>query len=87
MIATSAGHSQRDEAIQHRLHRRQALQADLEQIWAQERAELADLAHRYAGQPWKRMLRRAQVSIRHWVLERKIHDELTRLCGFLRLGG
>jgi hypothetical protein len=86
MIAASIRQSQRDEAIQCRLDRREALQAELEQIWARERAELEDLAQRYAGQPWKGMMRRAQVILRHWSQERKIHDELTRLCGFVRLG-
>jgi hypothetical protein len=27
------------------------------------------------------------VIIRHWSQERQIHDELTRLCGLVRLGG
>jgi hypothetical protein len=31
--------------------------------------------------------RRAEVIIRHWSQERQIHDELTRLCGLVRLGG
>ena len=83
-MVVSIAHSHTTEAPQHRLQRRQALHADLEQIWAHERAELEDLALRYAGRPWKGMLRRMQVIIRHWSQERQIHEELTRLCG---LGG
>jgi len=84
MMAAGVTHSHTAEAAQYRLQRRQALLADLEQIWARERAELEDLAQRFAGQPWQGMLRRMQVIIRHWSQERQIHDELTRLCG---LGG
>jgi len=83
-MAASVAHSHRAEAPQHRLRRREALHAELEQVWARERAELEDLAQRYAGQPWKGILRRMQVIIRHWSQERQIHEELTRLCG---LGG
>jgi hypothetical protein len=86
MIAASLAQS-RDAAVRHRLDRGRALRADLEQIWAQERAELDDLAQRYARQPWKAAFRRAEVIIRHWSQERQIHDELTRLCGLVRLGG
>jgi len=87
MIAASAAHLRTDEAVRCRLDRGQALHADLEQIWARERAELDELAQRYAQRPVRLMFRRAQVMVRHWSEERKIHDELTRLCGSIRLGG
>ena len=87
MIAASLAPSRTDEAVRHRLDRSRALRADLEQIWARERAELDDLAQRYARQPWKGTFHRLQVIIRHWSQERQIHDELTRLCGLVRLGG
>jgi hypothetical protein len=87
MVAASAAHIRTDEAVQYRLDRSQALHTDLEQIWARERAELDDLAQRYARRPVQLMFRRAQVILRHWSEERKIHDELTRLCGTIRLGG
>jgi hypothetical protein len=87
MIAASAAHLRTDEAVRYRLDRGQALHADLEKIWARERAELDDLAQRYARRPLQRMFHRAQVMVRHWSEERKIHDELARLCGSIRLGG
>jgi hypothetical protein len=87
MIAASLAQPRADAALRHRLDRSRALRADLEQIWAHERAELDDLAQRYARHPWKGTFRRAEVIIRHWSQERQIHDELTRLCGLVRLGG
>jgi hypothetical protein len=87
MIAASAAHLRTDAAVQYRLDRSQALHADLEQIWARERAELVELGQRYARRPVQLMFRRARVILRHWSEERKIYDELTRLCGTLRLAG
>jgi hypothetical protein len=76
-----------DQAIRYRLDRSRALVADLEQIWARERAELHDLARSYASHPCKLAFRRALVMLKHWSQERQIHDELLRPCGFVRLGG
>jgi hypothetical protein len=87
MIAASAADLRTDDAVQHRLDRSRALHADLQQLWARERAELDHLAQRYARRPVQLMFCRAQVLFRHWSEENKIYDELTRLCGSLRLGG
>lgn len=76
-----------DPAIRCRLDRSRALVADLEQIWTRERAELDDLARRYANHPCKLAFRRALVLLKHWSQERQIHDELLRPCGVVRLGG
>jgi hypothetical protein len=76
-----------DQAIRYRLDRSRALVADLEQIWAQEKAELHDLARSCASHPYKLTFRRALVMLKHWSQERQIHDELLRPCGFVRLGG
>jgi len=76
-----------DQAIRYRLDRSRALLADLEQIWAQEKTELHDLARSCASHPCKLTFRRALVMLKHWSQERQIHDELLRPCGFVRLGG
>jgi heterodisulfide reductase subunit B len=76
-----------DQAIRCRLDRSRALMADLEQIWARERAELEELACSCASHPGKLAFRRALVMLKHWSRERQIHDELLRACGFVRPGG
>jgi hypothetical protein len=86
MVAVTASNPL-DHAIRHRLDRSRALVADLEQIWTREKAELHELARSYASHPYKLAFRRALVMRKHWSQERQIHDELVRLCGFVRLGG
>lgn len=76
-----------DAAFCRRLDRSRVLIADLEQIWARERAELEELAHSCARHPCKLAFGRALVMLKHWSQERQIYDELLRACGFVRLGG
>jgi hypothetical protein len=86
MLAANAG-DPLDAAVRCRLDRSRALMADLEQIWARERAELEELAHSCARHPGKLAFGRALVMLKHWSQERQIHDEFLRACGFVRLGG
>ncbi|HEU0061403.1 MAG TPA: hypothetical protein VFR19_16100 [Hyphomicrobiaceae bacterium] len=86
MVAARAP-SPLDHAIRQRLDRSRALVADLEQIWAREKAELLALAPSWASHPCKLAFRRALVMRKHWSQERQIHDELIRLCAFVRAGG
>ena len=86
MMAANAGNPFHG-ATRCRLDRSRALMADLERIWARERAELEELAHGCARHPGKLAVGRALVMLKHWSQERQVHDELLRACGFVRLGG